>query len=249
MNQANPTMNPDQILNSIRKALNQQSDPQVAKSSLRFFKEPITTYGVRVPVVNQIAKQHIKQMVHYTKEDVFKLCQNLWQSGYLEEALVACHWSFALKKEFTASDLQIFEGWVQAYITNWATCDTFCNHTLGAYFEQYPQNVSRLFIWAHSDNQWVRRAAAVSLIIPARKGLFLPEVFQISNLLMNDKEDLVQKGYGWLLKVARESHRDVVFEYLMKNKTIMPRTAFRYALEKMPKELRDIAMGRKVPDN
>jgi len=90
----------------------------------------------------------------------------------------------------------------------------------------------------------MKRAAAVSLIIPARKGLFLNDIFEIADILMMDADDLVQKGYGWMLKAASEAHRDEVFEYVMKYKQVMPRTAFRYALEKMPKDMRDMAMKK-----
>jgi len=59
-----------------------------------------------------------------------------------------------------------------------------------------------------------------------------------------DDDDLVQKGYGWMLKAASEAHQREVFEYVMKNKTEMPRTALRYAIEKMPEELRKAAMEK-----
>ena len=88
------------------------------------------------------------------------------------------------------------------------------------------------------------RASAVSLIIPARKGLFLDTIFEIADNLLLDKDDLVQKGYGWMLKAASESHQQQVFDYIMKNKIKMPRTALRYAIEKMPKNFKIIAMEK-----
>ena len=84
----------------------------------------------------------------------------------------------------------------------------------------------------------------MSLIIPAKEGKFLEQAFEISNILMADKEDLVQKGYGWLLKVESRVHQREIFNYVLKNKKIMPRTALRYAIEKMPKELRAKAMEK-----
>lgn len=59
---------------------------------------------------------------------------------------------------------------------------------------------------------WMRRAAAVSLIIPAKEGKFLEEAFEISDILMADKEDLVQKGYGWLLKVESRGSKEATRE-------------------------------------
>ena len=59
---------------------------------------------------------------------------------------------------------------------------------------------------------------------------------------MNDKEDLVQKGYGWMLKEASKSFQKEVFEYVMKNKNRMTRAALRYAIEKMPLQMKKKAM-------
>lgn len=91
----------------------------------------------------------------------------------------------------------------------------------------------------------MRRAGAVSLIIPARRGKFLKDILEIADLLLIDEDDLVQKGYGWMLKAASQAHEREIFEYVMKNKNVMPRTALRYAIEKMPKELKTKAMERK----
>ena len=90
----------------------------------------------------------------------------------------------------------------------------------------------------------MRRAAAVSLIVPAKKGQFLDEVFAIADILLLDTDDLVQKGYGWMLKAASQSHEKRVYEYVVKHRTVMPRTALRCALEKMPKALRQKTMER-----
>jgi 3-methyladenine DNA glycosylase AlkD len=84
----------------------------------------------------------------------------------------------------------------------------------------------------------------VTLILPARKGKFLNDAFAISGILLHDEDDLVQKGYGWLLKEASRLHQKEVFDYVMKNKTTMPRTALRYAIEKMPQDLRRKAMEK-----
>jgi 3-methyladenine DNA glycosylase AlkD len=142
-------------------------------------------------------------------------------------------------------DFRTFENWINSYVNNWASCDTFCNHTVGAFVEKYPQYIDYLKNWACSDNKWMRRAAAVSLIIPAKNGIFMNDVFEIATILLNDREDLVQKGYGWLLKAASAKHEKEVFDFVMDNKKTMPRTALRYAIEKMPKDLKDLAMDRR----
>jgi Predicted DNA alkylation repair enzyme len=72
--------------------------------------------------------------------------------------------------------------------------------------------------------------------------MFLDVVFATAEALLMDKDDLVQKGYGWALKAASEAHRDEVYDFVTARHTTMPRTAFRYALEKMPTDMRKQAM-------
>ena len=108
----------------------------------------------------------------------------------------------------------------------------------------FPHRIADLKEWAKSENRWLRRASAVTLIIPAKKGFFLEDIFEISDILLEDGDDMVQKGYGWMLKDASITHIDEVFEYVMKNKRRMPRTALRYAIERMPKEMKAEAMKK-----
>lgn len=108
----------------------------------------------------------------------------------------------------------------------------------------YPTYLSELKKRAQSENRWMRRATAVTLIIPARKGKFLKDIFDIADLLLLDKDDPVQKGYGWMLKAASQAHQQEVFDYVISKKSTMPRTALRYAIEKMPEELKVKAMAK-----
>lgn len=232
------------ILTKIREELKQNANEKTKKSGERFFKEKVKLYGVKSAVVGRIGKKYFKEIKSKGKKEIFALCEELWKSGYMEESFVACNWSYFLHKDFAEKDFLIFEKWVKKYISNWASCDTFCNHTVGALVEKYPQFLVELKKWTKSQNRWVRRAAAVSLIVPAKRGKFLPEVFAIADILLRDQEDMVQKGYGWMLKVASQAHQKEVFDYVMKNKKEMPRTALRYAIEKIPRNLKDRAMKK-----
>ncbi|RDY61049.1 DNA alkylation repair protein [Flagellimonas nanhaiensis] len=232
------------IIAVVRKQLTGHSDDSVKATGKGFFKENIKSYGVKVPVVNQIAKEQFKSIRNHPKDEIFDLCEQLWQSGYIEESLVACKWSHALRRSFEPKDFQVFKKWIDSYVDNWASCDTFCNHTIGEFIQMYPEYIPELTKFALSKNRWMRRAAAVSFIVPARKGKFLKEILEIADLLLTDQDDLVQKGYGWMLKVASKDHQKEVFNYVMKNKAQMPRTALRYAIEKMPKELKSKAMDK-----
>ena len=234
----------NEIIEDIRHALLQNADEKRKKSGETFFKEPVIMLGVKSATVGKIAKEHFKKLKNKSKQEVFELCEKLWKSGFIEETFIACNWSYAVRKEYKTEDLKVFEIWVSKYVNNWASCDTLCNHTVGTLVEMYPFCLQDLTEWAKSQNRWKRRAAAVSLIIPARHGKFLKEIFGLANILLSDKDDMVQKGYGWMLKAASEAHQQDVFNYVMKNKSKMPRTSLRYAIEKMPEDLRKRAMEK-----
>ncbi len=234
----------DKILENIRTELNKNSEEAVRESGKRFFREEIRTYGVKTAVVTKTAKKYFKEIENNNKDEIFSLCEELWKSGYIEESFIACSFAYFIKKDFSPGDLKIFERWINLYVSNWASCDTLCNHTVAALIEMYPDKINELKKWAASENRWMKRASAVTLIIPARHGNFLEDIFDIADILLQDADDLVQKGYGWMLKAASEASLNEVFEYVMSKKSIMPRTSLRYAIEKMPKELKKKAMEK-----
>ena len=247
------------ILAQIKQEVISNLDSESTVAVEQFFKEgeAAKTYGLKAAVVRNIAKNALRSLVGYPKQDLLELCEELWKSGYLEDAIMACVWSESLHKKFEPADFAVFERWLSDYVNNWADCDTLCNHTIGLFLMKYPDYVTKLKVWAMSPNRWLRRGSAVSLIIPARKGMFLDDTLEIASILLTDKEDLVQKGYGWMLKAAsmsetfvkgddkiKKKHLDTVFDFVMKNKTVMPRTALRYAIEKMPDDLKTEAMKK-----
>lgn len=236
--------NSKQILIRLRTDLMASIDVAMQASYQRFFKEPVKYYGVKNNVVDKIAGRYWEEIKNLDKNEIFGLCENLYRTDYTEEAFVVANWVPRITEKFDRKDLELFYEWIDTYINNWAKCDNFCTHTVGNFMNKYPDMVAELESWAESDNRWLRRAAAVSLIIPVKRGRFLDNVFRISNILLLDKDDLVRKGYGWLLKEASRLHRDAVLQYVMRNKRIMPRTSLRYAIELMPAELRAEAMRR-----
>lgn len=228
----------------IRQELTTLADEKTRISGERFFKEKVKIYGLKTVLARKLSKAYYQEISYLPKNEIFDLCEELWKSGYVEESFFACDWSLNQRKNYQPEDFDIFEHWVANYVSNWASCDTLCNHTIGEFLMKFPDFVSRLKTWSKSPNLWMRRAAAVSLIIPARKGLFISDIFEIATLLLTDREDLVQKGYGWMLKAADNAHRPLVFDFVMKNKATMPRTALRYAIEKMPPDLKAVAMAK-----
>lgn len=232
------------ILADIRLDLKAAADPQTQKTFQRFFKEEVKYYGVKVPTVEKIAKKYLPQVKTLDKPAFFQLCETLYKSDFTEEAFVVATWMPRYIEHLLPSDITVFKGWIEKYINNWAKCDGFCNHTIGDLLQKYPEIANEVKSWAKSSNRWLKRAAAVSFIVPAKKGDFLEVAFEISDVLLTDGDDIVQKGYGWLLKEESRRHQNEVFEYVVKNKSAMPRTSLRYAIELMPKDLKVLAMKK-----
>ena len=232
------------IINKISAELLLNADEKTKLSAERFFKNEVKLHGIKSAEVIRISKAHFKEIGDKSKVHIFSLCSELWKSGYMEESFVACDWAYQVNKLYEPEDFIVFDKWVNDYVNNWASCDTLCNHTIGTFVEMYPEFLSGLKNWAMSGNRWVKRASAVTLIIPARKGRFLDDIFEIADILHTDNDDMVQKGYGWMLKAASQAHLQEVFNYVMSKKSTMPRTSLRYAIEKMPAQLKARAMTK-----
>lgn len=232
------------ILEKVRRELREASDEKTREQGLRYFREDVNLYGIRAKTTTDIARTNYALIKKAGKDEILTMCDSLWMSGMIEESFVACVWSEKLVPAFVPADFAILEKWVHNYVTNWASCDTLCNHTVGDFIQKFPDYIADLKRWAHSENRWVKRASAVSLIIPARSGNFLNDILEIAEILLLDRDDMVQKGYGWMLKEASKPYQKEVFDFVMKNKALMPRTALRYAIEKMPADLRAAAMSK-----
>ncbi|MDG6257944.1 MAG: DNA alkylation repair protein [Methanomicrobiaceae archaeon] len=232
----------EDVIAGIRRDLAARADEKTRDGAGLFFKEEVHFHGVKSGAVRAIAREYFPR--GWEKAAVWSLCEELLRSGYLEESGIACDWAERLKQAFEPEDFAVFERWLHTYVSNWAVCDSLCNHAVGSFLEMYPGYLPRLEVWARSENRWVRRGAAVSLVLPARKGMFLAEVVAIADLLLTDPDDLVQKGYGWMLKEAGRAHPDEVFSFVMARRQQMPRTALRAAVEKFPADRRAQATAK-----
>jgi 3-methyladenine DNA glycosylase AlkD len=233
-----------EILSRLRDDLRANADEKSIANYQRYFKETVKFYGLSMSAANKIAVKYWQEIKNLSKPEIFALCEDLFKSDYSEEAAVASDWAPKLTNQFAPADLAVFKRWIDSYLNDWAKVDGFCNHTVGNFVQKYPASIKEIVAWSDSSNRWMKRASAVSLIIPAKKGLFINEIFTISDCLLTDKDDMVQKGYGWMLKEASNLHQNDVYHYVLKHRPDMPRTALRYAIEKMPPELKKEAMKR-----
>ncbi len=232
----------ENIVKTIEKELRPHIDKEYKKAQQWFFKEGIDIYGVRVGQVRSIGRKVYREIKDKSKKEIFETANQLLENKKAETTIIAFQFARTLEKQYTASDFTVFERWLKKYVNNWAACDGLCTGPIGILLTQYPELIKKTVPWRKSKNRWVRRGSAVSLIVPVKNKQSLKEIFHTADTLLKDTDDMVQKGYGWMLKEASNVYPKEVFEYVMKNKTDMPRTALRYSIEKLPKSKRKQAM-------
>lgn len=169
----------DPVISLIREELEKHADPGIRKSSRRFFREPVTCYGMKTTTATTIAKKYWATIRSRDKKEILSLCEELYRSGYLEEAFIASEWARRLSLRYDREDIAVFRHWIETYITNWASCDGFCNHAAGDFIGRFPDSISELEQWTRSENRWLRRAAAVSLIVPVKHGKSLTNRYRL----------------------------------------------------------------------
>ncbi len=233
-------MNHKKIVEHIGKELQKKSDPIKAEGARRYFKETIHPRGVTLPTVRGIEKELWQELKGEMElKDALQLTELLFETGYWEDPVIGMGFVNRFEKEFTEKKLERFEKWIDCYINNWAHCDDLCNHSIGDLLQQKPELAKKLISWTQSENRWKRRASTVSFILPARKGLFETEILSIAERLFADKkDDLVQKGNGWMLREFGKPKQAKLVAFLRKHQKEIPRTTMRYAIERLPKNLK-----------
>lgn len=113
-------------------------------------------------------------------------------------------------------------------INNWDLCDLGCLYMTGSYL--YDKSHDILYKLACSKNIWERRTAILSTCYFIRQG-DLTDTFKIAEILVNDKEDLIHKATGWMLRFAGAKDRKKLIAFLDKHAATMPRTLLRYSIE------------------
>jgi 3-methyladenine DNA glycosylase AlkD len=229
---------------------------------------------VRTPDARRISQEYFKRVKHLSKREVLEICEQLHSGlghdattralghdpnsraelGHVprrscpapkyEEHGIAFSWAGKLSAQFEPSDFRMLERWLKLYVSNWAACDTLCGGPLGEFLLRFPQFLPRTQKWARSKNRWLRRASAVALILAVKQEKYLSDAYKTADILLEDEDDMVQKGYGWMLKEIANKRPKEVFDFVMERKAEMPRMALRYAIEKLPPAWRKRAMAR-----
>lgn len=124
-------------------------------------------------------------------------------------------------------------------INNWDLVDLSAPNIVGHYLLTAPRDV--LYKLAESSSLWERRIAIVSTLMLIRKNQF-DDTLKISALLLGDKESLLHKAVGWMLREVGKRNEQLLLDFLDNNIRKMARTSLRYAIEKLSPELRNYYM-------
>ncbi len=220
-------------------------DEKRAEHSQRFFKTAKGEYGygdiflgIRVPIIRQAVKKF--------KNTSLETAEKLLQSKYHEIRLFAL---LFLVHRFARTDTdeqgRIYDLYLKntEYVNNWDLVDTSAHYIVGAYLEDKDKTV--LDELSCSNSLWERRISMIATYYYIRKGKFA-DALRISKQLLNDREDLIHKAVGWMLREIGNCDHAVEVKFLKKHYQKMPRTMLRYAIEKFDEDERQRYLAGKV---
>jgi len=233
-------LSPVDIAQKARAGLAAAADPVKAKGAERYFKGAVECYGVAAPEVRFLAAELyglIKKT--WTVTEAVGLCDILFRQRELEAKAVGGLILSRFKKAYKPSLFAKVKGWLAGdLLDNWASVDGFCTDAMGAFLQQYPGFVEKIKSWAFHRNRWVKRAALVSFIKPAKKKEFLTAIYEISVSVFPVDDDLIHKANGWLLREAGKTDPGRLERFLLAHGPAIPRTTLRYAIERFPETKR-----------
>ena len=229
---------------SLKSSLYSQKDEVQAAILSRFFKTEKGDYGegdqflgIRVPVIRKIVKDY-----HFLS---FDNIQELLNDSIHEIRFAAL---VVLIQKFNQSDSinqeKIFHFYlknIRNHINNWDLVDLSCPQIVGKFL--WDKNRSCLYSLSESDSLWEKRVSIISTLYFIRNGDYA-DTLKISKLLLNDKHDLIHKAIGWMLREVGKKDINIERKFLEEYSQDMPRTALRYAIEKMDEKERKYFLNR-----
>jgi 3-methyladenine DNA glycosylase AlkD len=218
----------------IRRALKDGGSAERGQGVQWFFKEEIKSHGWRTADLRRAAVR-IRRDVREKHGLAFliQVADQLFSGLVLEEKVAAVFLLEKLDREFGDAEFRLFESWLDR-VNCWADHDALVHDLIAPMVASQPTRAKRVFRWAKSPNRWRRRAACVALIRGTRARKFFPEITKLSDFLLADEDDMVQKGLGWLLRETAKFDADTTIPYLMKIGGQAPRLVLRTACETLP---------------
>ena len=217
--------------------LNSLASPEIARRSQRFFKTGKGEYGegdkflgIRVPPLRKMAKKYS----HLNLQDATQLLKSPFHEVRLISLfMLVAHYEKASEDE-KGEIVNLYLDNSNS-INNWDLVDSSAHKILGDYL----LNRDRLLLYrlASSTDIWERRIAIIATAKFISMGFF-DDTIRLSEYLLNDKEDLMHKAVGWMLREVGKRNLEAELVFLNSYGREMPRTMLRYAIEKLPKSLK-----------
>jgi 3-methyladenine DNA glycosylase AlkD len=236
----------------VRRQLQRMARPAGTFDASRYFRGDVTLgfYNVGTAAMRDMARTIYR--VHrdaWSVTDALRFADALIADRHLEVKSVGIELLARYRREFTPGLLPAWKRWLARNDSaNWATTDAMCGALIGPLIASHPPLVARVAGWAGDRNLWVRRASAVSLVGLARKGVALEAAYGVARRLHADREDLIQKAVGWLLREAGKTDPARLERYLRQHGPEIPRTTVRYAIERFPAKKRlDLLTATRMP--
>jgi 3-methyladenine DNA glycosylase AlkD len=225
---------PKHIADHIRRLLRDGGSARHSQEVQWFFKEEVKSRGWYTAELRKVAVRSRRSIVKEMGMDfLVRVADELFFGRVLEEKVFAV---FLLEKQTGSlgeNDFRLFSSWLDR-ISSWADHDALVHDVLAPMVSAQPSRSREVFRWAKSPNRWRRRAACVALIRGTRKKQFFSEIVRLSEMLLDDDDDMVQKGLGWLLRETAKYDARRTVPYLMKIRNRASRLVLRTACETLP---------------
>lgn len=229
---------PSEIAAQIRRALKDGGSAEHAAGVQRFFKEEIKSHGWYAADLRRTLRRCRAEILQeHDFEFLVGVADELFSGAVLEEKVAAVLLLEKMDAQCGDREFKRFESWLNR-ISSWADHDALAHYLIAPMVTAKPERVKSVFRWAKSRDRWHRRAACVALIRGARAKMFFPEIVKLSDSLLVDQDDMVQKGLGWLLRETAKYDPKRTVPYLMKIRGQAPRLVLRTACEKVPSSVK-----------
>ena len=222
---------PAQVAAGIRQTLRRGGDAEHAKGVQWFFKEEIKSHGWRTAALRHEAVQQRREILELHGLDfLVQVADKLFASPVLDEKNFAVFLLEKLTDQLGDEQFRLLESWLPR-IASWADHDALVYYLIGNMIVAKPWRKAAVFHWAKSRDRWHRRAACVALIPGTRRRMFFTEIVRLSNFLLQDEDDMVRKGLGWLLRETAKADARKTIPHLMRIRRTAPRLVLRTACE------------------
>jgi 3-methyladenine DNA glycosylase AlkD len=238
------TGTPKEVADQIRHALRDGGSAEHARGVQWFFKDEIKSHGWYTAALRRAVRACRREILRQRNfKFLTEVADHLFSGRVLEEKIAAVFLLEALDAQCGEGEFRMFEQWLDR-ISSWADHDGLVHSLIAPMMVSKPARVKSAFRWAKSPNRWRRRAACVSLIRGAREKMFFPEIVKLSDGLLSDEDDMVQKGLGWLLRETAKFDAERTVPYLMKIRDRAPRLVLRTACETLPSAVKKKVLGQ-----